>query len=280
MHIKGLGTASRPRLHVNSRPLTLTDGSTIHIDVQSAAFAEHSLVLAGAPAYRWAPGAGMHSAPSDDAGIIGVVSGPTGTASLLHSPVKGKIQTVRVASAGSLGWHFLFVQTDQDRPTNGLYDSAAVWYGRFDGSRWHDVAKLFAATNSSLAATLSSDLVADKIGIAFAFAFDNSAATQSTPGRGQGVVLVHGTPRAWSSDTLFGQFRPTYVRLTRGATREAWDVAFVEPYFDQNRRLRASSVFVANFDRHWSQPRLIAAAGGRSGLDGLEVVRDPRGGHL
>lgn len=262
----------------NSRPLTLTDGSTIHIDIQSAAFAEGSLVLAGTPAYRWARGAGKQSAPSDDANIVGAVSRGTGATTLLHSPVTGKIQTVRVANAGSLGWHFILVQTDQNRPTNGLYDSAAVWYGRFDGSRWHDVTKLFVTTNSALAANLSSSLVADETEIAFAFAFDNAAATQAAPGRGQGVVLVHGTPRAWSADTLFGQFRPSYVRLTRAAKPDAWDVAFVEPYFDQSRRLRASSVFVTNFDGHWGKPRLVADAGGHSGLGGLEVVRDPHGG--
>jgi hypothetical protein len=135
-------------------------------------------------------------------------------------------------------------------------DSAAVWYGRFDGARWHGLTRVAMAQHAFLNVQFSSDLGVDGERLRFAFAFDKSAATGSNARGNQGVIMLRRDGGRWSADTLHSRWNTTYVQISKAAASGSWHLAIVRPYAGESGS-GSSSLFLAAYDSAWGEPRLV-----------------------
>jgi hypothetical protein len=160
-----------------------------------------------------------------------------------------------VVSAGEDGWHAVFVTGSQGTPRNALaFADAEIWYGRYDGRRWHDVVRIARAYGAELLPGRSSELVIARSGPAFAYAFDQSAARRSNAAGNQGLVLLHRRGSNWKADTLSTWESPRAVQLATD-TSGALVAIYTQAYFDSGR-FYGPDLFTARYVTHWGQPRV------------------------
>jgi hypothetical protein len=257
----------------DSRPAILADGRTVHVDVQSVASRGNSVLFVGAPAYVWAKGARLHDAPDSSVAIFGGIRDAEGDIQILLSPTGRRPEAVHVASAGAAGWHVIFVEASKPPNGSAIYDSADVWYGRFDGKNWNDVRRIVTVTAAAISSSFSSDLLSLGRRVAFAFAFDHSAQTHSNSPGNQGLVVIRGAAGGWTFDTLLTRLRPNVVRIAGAATAGSLQVAIVQPYFDERLRPQPPSLFLAQLEAHWQEPRLLVR-GSQGGIGSLSLEAD------
>jgi hypothetical protein len=160
-----------------------------------------------------------------------------------------------VVSAGKDGWHAVFVTGLQGTPGNALaFADAEVWYGRYDGRRWHDVARIARAYEAELLPGRSSELVIARSGLAFAYAYDQSAARRSNAAGSQGLVLLHGRGSDWKADTLPTWEGPRAIQLAAD-TSGALVAIYTQAYFEAGRFF-GPDLFTARYVTHWDRPRV------------------------
>jgi hypothetical protein len=231
----------------------------VTVDASSMVRNGDDVLIAGTPTYLWDADARAGDGPADARGAFGVirdhrgryapVPGPPGVADAKHP---------RAVSAGAGGWHIVFVTGTKGAPGNLLaFDSAGIWYGRYDGRAWHQVTRVASARRAALLPGMSSDLVVTNAGLSIAYAFDHSMARNSNAPGNQGLVLLHGTGANWSADTLYTWEAPRAVQLAPDSSGTAVAV-YAQAYFERPR-IHGPSLFTARFDTAWGSPRLALA---------------------
>lgn len=232
----------------------LPNGRSITVDPQSALASPGALIAVGSHAHLW-PADSERQAIIDEGSIIGFISDSAGTRAV-RSPIPGKrILYPRVVANAGGHWEMIFITTAStglEEPE--VLDAGTIWYGRYDGRNWRDVARVSDVRHAALHADLSSALIRTGRVLNFAYSFEGSVSTQTA--RSSGVVLMRRIDGYWRSETLWTSRRPTYVRLAEG-NGESIFVGIVRSYV-ANQRAHASSLFVRLFDSTWHEAHLIA----------------------
>ncbi|MEP6620151.1 MAG: hypothetical protein ABJE47_12575 [bacterium] len=186
-----------------------------------------------------------------------MIRSPSGALALIPTPKElPQAAYPRIASAGKAGWHFTFVVGKLGTRTNALaFDSASIWYGRYDGRGWHDVRSVATASAASLLPGVSSDLVATDDEVAFVYAFDPVSTAKGADPRVQGVVMLRHHNGRWLSDTLLTWEAPSFIQLVheRGSALRA---VFTQSYFASGRS-HPRSLFTVQFKDGWAIPELL-----------------------
>jgi hypothetical protein len=240
----------------SSTGVTLRDGSTVTVDPASVAVNGERVFIAGTPTLVWPPRATNNAAPLTDRRAVGIIRSSAGDISLVRPPMRDtEAIHPRVASAGGGGWHAIFVTGAQGTAARVLdFAQANLWYGRFDGRAWRQVTVIGPASSASLLPGMSSDLVATRQGLRFAYAFDRSALTHSNARGNQGVVLLIRRDSEWIADTLLTWAAPRSVQLVPNADGSV-TAMLTQEYFEQGRS-RGPALFIAQHDTGWSTPSL------------------------
>lgn len=236
-----------------TRPITLADSSTVTIDATSIGVYRDLVAIAGTSVNVWPRGASRSSAPRSGPPAIGLLVDSTGRARLIRSPLGDRdVQAPSVASAGAAGWHFIFVTGTLGTTTNALaFDSADVWYGRFDGTEWFDVERIATARKASLLMAATSGVVEAGGGLLFAYPFE---------AKSPGVVMLRRTSSGWRSDTVRAWEAPRSVRVISRPDGGALALA-AQPWF--SGRPRGPSLFSTRYDAAWTASRLAFDAAPR-----------------
>lgn len=238
---------------VESRAITLEDGSTVTIDPSSAARNGGRIFIAGTPTIVWPSRATRSDGPVSSSSF-GIIREATGKIVLVPPPLPGiEAQHPRLAAAGRNGWHVIFLVGNRDTYTVD-FPQANLWYGLFDGRAWRGVTKIASARWASLFPGISSDLVATRQGLRFAYSFDPPPSIGPHVPRNQGVVLLHRTGARWDSDTLFTWEGPRTVHLITNVDGSV--TAMMAQNYFENGRFPGPSLFVARHDTAWSSARL------------------------
>ena len=189
---------------------------------------------------------------SDDRRAIGVLRQPNGGLRLVASPIRDSILYPRAAADGHGAWHVIFF-TGSERQNPGSVDSAEVWYGRYDGSGWHDVRRVGALRMAQLHHQRASALVAPGNDLVFAMPFDAHRALPLNAPNAYGVVMLSRRSGKWRQDSLFTHDAPAAVSIGARRGQPAIDVGIAQEYFE-NHRFFPQSMFVARFDTGWHAP--------------------------
>ncbi len=246
-----------------SERITLSDGASVTVDASSIASRGRSVLITGTPTHVWPAGANGSTSPDDDRRPIGVLRDSAGVIRLVPAPLPGTDALYpRAVAAGAAGWHVIFITGKQGTATNPLaFDTADVWYGLFDGRQWRRVERVARTRAASLLPSISSDLVAIRDGLAFAYAFDRSASLHSNAAGNQGLVLLYRRGIRWAADTLFTWESPLSVQLA--TTPDSAVIAvFASSYFSEGRP-HGPVLFTARHDAHWETPRVVFDASPR-----------------
>ena len=244
------------------RPLVLADGQVVHLGTQSTARQGRAILLAGVPSFTWPAGATPGSAPQTRDSLIGVLITDDGRIQGVPNPLLGRtLSFAKVTSAGRGAWHVVMSERLTTREGHELAtDSARLWYGRYDGRAWSDVASIAVVHGSYTATEYTSDLVVDEART-LALAYPLSAQVASTAMTG--VVLMRRGDRGWSADTLRVAMEPRYTRLVTGPRPGEWTVLYVAQFFD-NERLINASLHAAVWNGRWGLPLVVGRAGERA----------------
>jgi len=238
--------------------IVLADGQVVHLAVQSTARQGRTILLAGMPSYTWPSGASPGAAPQTRDSLVGVLVTDGREIRGVPNPLVGRaIAYAKVASAGRGAWHVMLserltIREGHEQAT----DSARLWYGRFDGRAWSDVASVGVVHGSFSAKEYTSDVVVDEAGV-LAFAYPIDAQVGSTAI--SGVVLIRRVEHGWSADTLGKVLQPRYTRLVPGPRPGEWTVLYVAPFFE-NQRLINSSLHAVVWSGRWDVPRVMVRA--------------------
>lgn len=236
-------------------PIRLRDGSTITIDPSSAARNGNHVFIAGTPTLVWPARAVSTDVPISDHSSFGIIRKSTGEVSLVPPPLaRVEAQHPRVASAGAAGWHVVFL-TGALTEFGLDFPQADLWYGLFDGRIWREVKKIGSARSASLLPGMSSDLVATRQGLRYAYSFDLPSRGGPHSPRDQGVVLLHRNGTDWLSDTLFTWEGPRSVHLVANVDGSV-TAMMAQDYFE-NGGFRGPSLFIAEHDTGWTNARLV-----------------------
>lgn len=246
-------------------PVMLADGQALGINVSSVAVNHGAVAIVGTPTYLWPKNAGQHSGLLRRDSVIGAIRDPSGAFVAIPSPLPGRpLLQPKVTSAGSAGWHVVFITGRQGTPRSALtFPRATVWYGMFDGRSWSDVRQVTDVRYARLLATFSSDLVATHAGLSFAFAFDQTLGEVATTAETQGVVLLQQRAGQWVADTLYTWAAPTYVRLAPTADSAAISVLLAQSHFS-DQRPHPPALFISRYDSVWNPLTMVAGDRARS----------------
>jgi len=243
-------TASPPRR------IALSDGTTLTIDVSSVARNRGDVLIAGTPTYLWPRGSARGSSPVNAGEAFGVVRDARGRFALVPPPPGVRdAKHPHVVSAGEDGWHAVFVTGSLGTPRNALaFPEAEIWYGRYDGRRWRGVVRIARAYGAELLPGRSSGLVIARTGLAFAYAFDQSAVRRSNAAGNQGLVLLHRRGSDWKADTLPTWESPGTIQLATD-TLGALVAIYTHAYFEGGRS-HGPDLFTARYATQWDRPRV------------------------
>lgn len=241
---------------MESKPITLDDGSTVTVNAGRVAKNGESMMIVGTMtnvfpisrvAFKWS------YAPDS---VLGVLRDREGKYRLVPAPVVGdRVLHPKAASAGAAGWHVVFFTgTEGSGPSLSAFKEATIWYGRFDGQSWHDVKRVAQVTNAKLNPQMSSALVVDRRGLSFAFPFDVSSDRKSNATGNQGVVLVRRTAGKWQLDTLNTWDAPNYVAIGVNQDSAGVTLALAQSYFERFRSW-PPALFLVRHDTGWHQPQ-------------------------
>jgi len=247
---------------VSRRRIVLADGQVLHIAVGSTARQGGAVLLAGSPTYTWAAGAAPGASPLTRDSLIGVLVAENGEFRGVPNPIPGRpIAYPKVAPAGGGAWHVVLLERLTIREGHDQEsDSAQLWYGRYDGRRWTDVAPVTRIHGRYMAGEYTSDLVARIDGtLSFAYGLDAEIAGRQIAG----IVLQRRERGRWVSDTLGNLIEPRYVRLLPSRSAGSWSVLFVAQFFENGRLINAS-LRAAEWSGRWSSPVVIVRASERS----------------
>ena len=247
---------------VDQQPITLTDGRAVLFDAGNIASAGNSVLILGTPMFVWPRGATKESAPVGDS-AIGILRDGRGRVTIVPSPLGARhVYYPRAARADDSTWHVVFVTGRlgaPGAPNPAMFDTASLWYGRFDGRAWTAVKRIGSATDARLSTSSSSALVVAGRALTFVYSFDRSSSLKSNAAGNQGLVAVHGDGVRWVFDTLPTWEGPNYVQIASGPGSSTLTVAIAQAYFEDHRPHRAS-LFLAQYDSAWHAPRLMVPA--------------------
>jgi hypothetical protein len=187
---------------------------------------------------------------------IGFVRSSDGGHSMVENPVPHfQLRDVQAVAARQGGWHVVFAIGSRSVLT---YDSAHIWYGHYDGASWTRVERIASVRQGNLIPRFAANLIETGGSIAFAYAFDLSFERNSNERGNQGAVMVLERDGAWVQDTLHTWERPRSIQL--GTARDGHLIAYIAQGYFADRRSRGPSLFLAEYDGAWSEPRLVLEA--------------------
>lgn len=233
---------------VDQRRVILDDSSTATVDASGIALNGGDALMLG-HTIRW-PHGGSPGQPGIESGM-GILLRSDGRLTLVPSPVRDFVSHPRAIAAAHGGWHALFFTTNHRRAPQ-VVDSAGAWYGRFDGTTWHDVvhigsvrAAALGTLNASRLATIGEDLF-------LAYPFNASRLVPQGAPNAHGVVMLSRRGGRWTQDSLMTWAEPASVDVATRPGRATLEVAIVQGYFE-NRRLFPQTTFVAPFGPAWGK---------------------------
>ena len=253
----------------STRRIALADGQVVHLAVGSPARQGRTLLMAGVPTLTWAPDAKHGAAPRTRDSLVAVLISDAQEARGVANPLVGRsITHVKVANGGDGAWHALLTERLTAREGHAqVTDSARVWYGRFDGRGWSDVAPVVVVHGAYTAGPYTSDLVVGNDGqLAFAVPIDARVGSAAVTG----LILARRDVGRWSFDTLGGLIDPRYARLLPGPGPKEWTALYIAPFFDSQRLVNAS-LHGAVWRGRWSAPHVVVRAFERALLDPTAV---------
>jgi len=235
----------------------LPDGAAVSIDATDMAINDGEVLVAGTPTHVWPK---ENARPATHPSAIGVLRDARGRFHLVPSPYPTtRVWYPRVASAGARGWHLLFVTGTEGAPGDAVaFRQAEIWYGRYDGRRWHDVQLVARARSALLDGVVSSWLRYDGDSLAFAYPFDRAMEMRSNASSNQGIVLLRRRSGGWRADTLPTWRGPRAVELAADGGGRL--TAFIAQEGFEEGRVRPLSLYQARFDGRWRAPRLLERA--------------------
>jgi hypothetical protein len=254
----------------------LADGGQVILDPSSMVANGGEILVLGTPTTLWPPGANRRSPPRSQREAVGVVVDASGRARIVPPPLERETFMARATRAEPGAWDVLFFTTSVERPLmQHVFDSATIWTGRFEGTRWQNVRPVAEVRDARLLPDHSSELVRHRNELRFAYSFQHRLAEGARPYQWPGIAMLRGRDGTWRIDTLL--LRPGAARSVHLAPAgdTATMVIYAAEYFRPGY-IGSNALHAAVHTDRWGPASVVVRDSGMH-LDILKVSAIPRG---